>query len=188
VPTFVDNFDRADGALQAPWILHDGDGPTIPNVVSNQAGGTLGGAYYSGFFMQGAQQSVSVDVPVRPTSYLSLSLCVASPTTGYYGYWSPSGGASGTFEIYIFNGTFGAPLDSTSGNIAAGQNYRFERVGQTLSQYVDGVLIQAYTDASNTFSTGYAAFGTEDTTARVDNFTATFTGGVPLPLLTRRRR
>ena len=126
-------------------------------------------------------------IPVLPTSYFSLILGCTAPNNGYYGYWTPTSG--GVLEIYtLIAGVFGAPKASTAGSITAGQTFGFKRAGRTLTLMVDNVDVLSWVDTNDTFLSGYPGFGIEDTTARGDNFTATFDDSGDMSLLSRRRR
>jgi hypothetical protein len=190
MPTFVDDFNRADGALAAPWMLHNGDGPDMPSVISNQAGfgpGDLGGAYYSGLYMTGPQQSVQVTVSVLPTTYVGVTLCHQDANNAYYGYWSA--GSGGVFEIYAYvGGSFGAPKASAAGTMANGDTLGLDHSGTTLTLYKNGSSVLTWTDPLATFGAGFPGFGIEDATGRVDNFTANYGGVAAPPLTTSRRR
>lgn len=175
----LDDFNRAnedplsDGGR---WIRYL-TGEFSPKIVSNQCVPTASGTFSSVYWAPSAfnaDQGIKMTIATLPGAgnYMRLYLRLKNPggtsETGYMAQWQQ--GTALTIHKETANETFTQlATDSGATSFSAGDEFKFEVVGTTLTVYKNGVSVLSVTDA--TFSnSGAVRFGLK--TGAIDDVSA----------------
>lgn len=137
--TYLDDFNRADGALGSNWILLGGTGSI--DIVGNKAQHNSGGwavYYYAGGTASTADQFVQVKV-AGTSGEIQIGLRAEIPS----GTPWPNGYAAGVESVsyYAFRyvgGSYIGQIINTVATFAAGNIIRMEAEGDTIRCFLNG--------------------------------------------------
>ena len=162
---FTDDFNRANGALTAPWVNFDG----VHSIVSNKVGVGTGSptiSRYNQTFAADQWSEVDIDGLGVGTPYSCVGPAVRINNGDFYYLWHRDG------KIQIWKrigGNYSMVSEGGTSIVPGPLKARLEVVGTTLTAYVNGV---AQTSGTATeLATGQPGFISSDGgSATVDNF------------------
>jgi hypothetical protein len=171
----LDDFNRADGPLGTPQIGAAWDSYNA-TVMSNQAGFLVGSANYPNLDTTKSDNvDIEMDLILPTLDAGNISGVMARFSAGDSVIFGAKGASVAGFHRPVAGSTATpAPVAFT---FVANQIYHLmlEVRGNVYKGYIDGVLIQTYTDVSNTGNTstrhGFSFYST--TVPRADNFKVT---------------
>jgi hypothetical protein len=174
----LDNFNRADGALTAPWVQAFG----TMSIVINQASATSATAFYD--VVYGADQEVFATIATLPASPGNFSLVMKSSgvsTNSTYIFIQYDLTSPGSILVYSFNGASSTLRGTISYTIVAGDVLGARCTAAGLVQvYVNGTAQGSAVDITawpQYADPGRLGMSLNGAAARIDNFG----GGTVLP-------
>jgi hypothetical protein len=189
MPTFSDDFNRADGALGSNWAAVTGLGALaiIGQQVSAASPTVCANAVATGAGTFAADQEASITVPTLGGSdFTGPAVRVsAGGGTGYAIY--TDGGNTSTRGVYAFNGTALTRISSVNFPCSANDLLTLRVVGTdsslVLTALRNGTVVETIVNPSTTYNSGQPGILYEWQNSRAtrgDNFTATDSlGGGP---------
>ncbi|WP_394436270.1 hypothetical protein [Streptomyces sp. SGAir0957] len=174
--TFTDDFNRADGAPGANWVLVSGT--TSWTIISQQlSSGSAGGTIIIRAATAMATNDHSAQVKIAATSSVSHGVWCRGNATLTSGYlWRNDGTSWNLFSVV--GGSF-TSIGSFAGAAVAGDVAKVQAVGTTIKGFVNGIQRVSVTDTNVPTGTSVGLRAESVAALRFDDFTATdVTSGV----------
>jgi hypothetical protein len=139
---YTDDFNRANGALAAPWVTPEGNHSIVSNAVAVGAS-SPNISYYTGTFAN--DQWVEADIAGLVSGLTTISVCVRYSGGNLYYLW-----VDGSFHTQIFKRVGGTYTQVGSTGALSAQNAKVALgvQGTTLRTFVNGVVDVTATDSA----------------------------------------
>lgn len=166
--TFVDDFNRANGAPGANWV----DGSGLWTIVSNQlSSGSAGGTVVIRAATAMATNDNSAQITIAATGAVSHGVWCRGNTSFTSGYLWRNDGTSWVLFSNV-GGSF-TSLGSFSAAAVAGDVAKVAAVGSTITGYVNGTARVTVTNTAVTTGTSVGLRAESTSVLRFDDFTGT---------------
>jgi hypothetical protein len=166
VTTFTDDFNRADGAPGANWVLVSGPWTIISQQLSS---GTVGGTVVIRAATAMATSDNSAQVTIAATGAVSHGVFCRGNTGFTQGYLWRNDGTS--WNLFSNVGGSFTSIGSFAGAAVAGDIAKIQAVGSTIKGYVNGVQRVSVTDTAVATGTSVGVRAESTNLLRFDDFT-----------------
>lgn len=163
-PSFVDDFNRANGAVGSNWGVLNGSSLTI---VSNEVASPDTATNHMRTLADSPSANMYAQVEIRVGGAIGVGVRFPSTLTETGYVWRYNGTECTLFRVTT--GSFTSISSAYTATLPAGTILRIEAEGSTIRGLTDGVTRVSVTDATNTGTRGSLRMGSS-TTVRGDNF------------------
>ncbi|MEU8906969.1 hypothetical protein [Streptomyces mirabilis] len=165
--TFTDDFNRADGAPGANWVLVSGPWTIISQQLSS---GTVGGTVVIRAATAMATNDNSAQITITATTAASHGVFCRGNSTFTQGYLWRNDGTS--WNLFSNVGGSFTSIGSFAGAAVAGDVAKIQAVGSTIKGYVNGIQRVSVTDTAVATGTSVGVRSDSAGALRFDDFSA----------------
>lgn len=169
--TLRDSFTRADGALGSNWTSCGGNAgyTVIGNAAAPSSAQVEEAVFWNPISFANDQFAEATITTVASNAFIGVAVrCSTGSGGSYYGFYADN---STRYLVRVVNGAY-TSLATLGTGFANNDVVRLEVTGSTLSAYINGVLWTSTTDTNLTSGSPGLTSWANNTSARLDDFTA----------------